>query len=77
MIDQAYKGTRGTRPEDIWRHSRIGFSKVAESFGCLGTRVEHPNDLNEVLRQALSANRPVVVDVVSDEQAFAREAWKP
>jgi acetolactate synthase-1/2/3 large subunit len=77
LIDRAYKGTRGTRPEEIWRHSRTDFSKVGESFGCLGIRVERPDDLNGALRTAFSANRPVVVDVVSDERAFAREPWTP
>jgi len=39
------------------------FSKVAEGFGCLGLRVEKPEQLKPALKQAFSAKGPVVVDV--------------
>jgi acetolactate synthase I/II/III large subunit len=39
------------------------FSKVAEGFGCLGLRVEKPEQLKPALQQAFSAKGPVVVDV--------------
>jgi acetolactate synthase-1/2/3 large subunit len=39
------------------------FSKVAEGFGCLGLRVEQPEQLKPALKRAFSAKGPVVVDV--------------
>lgn len=77
LIDDAYRGTQGKHPEDVWRHRSTDFSKVAESFGCRGIRVEDPKDLNDALREAFAENRPVVVDAVSDERAFAQKAWAP
>jgi acetolactate synthase-1/2/3 large subunit len=35
-------------------------------MGCLGIRVERPGDIQSALEQALAADRPAVVDVVSD-----------
>ena len=37
--------------------------QVAEGFGCLGYRVESKERLVPVLREALSAGRPAVVQV--------------
>ena len=77
LFDKAYGGIQRGRSDEMWRHSDINFAKVAESFGCVGMRVEDPKDLNEALRKAFSLNRPVVIDAVSDERAFAVEPWVP
>ena len=77
LFDKAYGGIQRGRSDEMWRHSDINFAKVAESFGCVGMRVEDPKDLNEALRKAFSLNRPVVIDAVSDERAFAAEPWVP
>jgi len=34
-------------------------------------RVEKPGDLGPAIRQALKANRPVIIDVVTDIEALA------
>jgi acetolactate synthase I/II/III large subunit len=77
LFDKAYGGTQRGRADEMWRHSDIDFSKVAESFGCVGMRVERPDDLNPALKEAFAAGRPVVIDAISDERAFAKEAWAP
>jgi thiamine pyrophosphate-dependent acetolactate synthase large subunit-like protein len=38
-------------------------------------RVERPGDLRNALEQALEANRPVVVDVVTDIEALPQPPW--
>ena len=40
-------------------------------MGALGIRVEEPKGLPAALAQALAANRPVIIDVVTDIDALA------
>lgn len=77
LFDKAYGGEQRGRADEMWRHSNINFAKVAESFGCVGMRVEDPRDLDGALREAYAANRPVVIDAVSDERAMAKQPWLP
>ena len=44
----------------------VDIVKYAESFGAAGLRVEQPEDLTAVLKQAFSMDGPVVVDVPVD-----------
>ena len=67
----------GARTEDLWRFEKIDFAAVARSLGCEGIRVEHPGKLKEALTHALTLNKPVVLDVVSDVAAFAPHGWTP
>lgn len=41
---------------------KTDFVKLAEAFGVHGMRMERPEDVEPVLRQALSLNAPVVID---------------
>ena len=50
---------------------KVNFARIAEDMGALGIRVEKPADLPGALAQALAANRPVVIDVVTDIDALA------
>lgn len=50
--------------------SPADFSKVAEGFGCLGIRVEQPDELGPAMRRAFSATGPVVVDVRVNPAAY-------
>jgi acetolactate synthase-1/2/3 large subunit len=40
-------------------------------MGALGIRVEKPADFAPALAKAIAANRPVVIDVVTDIDALA------
>ncbi|MFK4441860.1 acetolactate synthase-1/2/3 large subunit [Caballeronia udeis] len=44
--------------------NEVNFAKVAQSMGCTGIRVENPDEIESVLRQALSTRGPVVLDMV-------------
>jgi thiamine pyrophosphate-dependent acetolactate synthase large subunit-like protein len=46
-------------------------------MGCVGIRVERPEDIRPALDKALAADRPVVVEVVSDVDAMSKRAWRP
>ena len=52
------------RPVGVNLHNP-NFADFARSVGCLGWRVEHPADLAPALREALSANQPALVDVLT------------
>ena len=55
--------------------TRLKFARVAEDLGCLGLRVEKPSELSGALASALAAERPVVVDVVTDINALPAPPW--
>ena len=53
--------------------SPANFAKVAEGFGCLGLRVERPEDLAAAMRRAFAHDGPVVVDVVVNPHAYTAQ----
>jgi acetolactate synthase-1/2/3 large subunit len=70
-------GNRPGRGEELIRFGPTDFTKVAASFGVRGIRVEQPGDIAAALAEALAANEPVLVDVVTDLEPRAPEAWSP
>jgi len=70
-FDRAYGGQQTNQGRELWTFNRMNFARVAEEIGALGIRVEHPSELSPALRQALAADRPVVIDVVTDIEALA------
>ena len=77
LIDNAYGGKQTDAGGDMWKFRNTDFAKVAESFGCVGMRAETPADVAGALEKAFTLDRPVVIDAVSDVNAFARRAWSP
>ena len=75
LFDKAYGGKQRGKSEEMWRFLPTDFAKIAENFGCVGLRVESPGDLEGALRHAMTLNRPVVIDAISDVGAMARPAW--
>jgi acetolactate synthase-1/2/3 large subunit len=55
----------------MWTFTKVNFARVAQDMGAIGIRVEQPGELGGALRQALAADRPVIVDVVTDIDALA------
>lgn len=70
-FDRAYGGTQTEQARELWVFTDIDFSKLAESMGAMGIRVERPADFAPALERALEANRPVVIDVATDIEAVA------
>jgi acetolactate synthase I/II/III large subunit len=73
-FNAAYGGRQDSGFE-MWNFEKTDFVKLAESMGCLGLRVERPDGLRGALERAFAAERPVVLDVVSDINALAPRAW--
>ena len=61
----------------LWRMRRTDFAAVADGFGCVGIHVERPTDIRPALATALAADRPVVIDVHTDDATMAIPAWGP
>jgi len=60
-----------------WSFAPVNFKAVAEGFGVDAFRVEDPAELEATLREALTIDAPVVVEVITDQRALAASAWKP
>jgi acetolactate synthase I/II/III large subunit len=75
LFNAAYGGqpTDGTR--QMWVYQDINLARVAEDMGCLGIRVERPSEIAGALDRAFSANRPVLIDCVTDIAALHDRAW--
>jgi acetolactate synthase I/II/III large subunit len=75
LFDAAYGGQQRGKSREMWVFEDINLAKVAEAMGCFSVRVERPSELKGALERAFAANKPAVVDVVSDINALAARAW--
>jgi len=73
-FDRAYGGEQTEQARELWTYTPVNFARIAEDIGALGIRVEKPGDLKPAIQRALKADRPVVVDVVTDIDALAPTA---
>lgn len=70
-FDRAYGGEQTPQARELWTYTKVNFARIAEDIGALGIRVEKPGDFAPALAKALAANRPVIIDVVTDIDAIA------
>jgi acetolactate synthase-1/2/3 large subunit len=70
-FDRVYGGTQTEQARELWTFSKMNFARIAEDMGALGIRVENAQAFPAALAQALAANRPAVIDVVTDIDALA------
>jgi acetolactate synthase-1/2/3 large subunit len=73
--NKAYGGSQRGRAHEMWKYRDVNFAKVAEEMGCLGIRIDRPEKLSSALARAFSADRPAVVDVVTDFNALPEGPW--
>lgn len=59
FYDRRYSYTDITGPD---------FVKLAEAYGAMGIRVTDPKDVKPAMKQAIAANRPVVIDFVVERE---------
>jgi len=74
-IDAAYGGTQRGFAGEMWRFRPVDYAQVAEEMGCLGIRVERPESMGPALARAFAADRPVLIDSVTDVEAFPMPSW--
>lgn len=68
---------RAGNPGDLFDFGDASFAALAREMGCLGLRVEHPDEIAPAVRQALAAKIPAVVEVITDVRCPAPEPWAP
>jgi acetolactate synthase-1/2/3 large subunit len=59
FFNRRYSYTEMNNPE---------FSKVAEAYGAVGIKITSPSDIRPALEHALSVDRPVVMDFITDPE---------
>jgi acetolactate synthase-1/2/3 large subunit len=70
-FDRVYGGTQTERARELWTFSKVNFARLAEDMGAIGMRVEKPSEIGPAIAKALKADRPVVIDVVTEIDALA------
>jgi acetolactate synthase I/II/III large subunit len=70
-FDRVYGGKQTEKALELWTYTKVNFARIAEDMGAIGIRVEKPSELAPALAKALAANRPVIIDVVTDIDALA------
>lgn len=75
--DRVYGGREHRPPQACWQFIEADFARAAEALGCGAVRVDRPEDLRPALERAFAANRPFVIDAISDIDAVAPRAWVP
>jgi acetolactate synthase I/II/III large subunit len=70
-FDRVYGGKQTEQALELWTYTKVNFARIAEDVGAIGMRVEKPAELAPALQRAYGADRPVVIDVVTDIDALA------
>ena len=75
-VESVY-GERTPGSDELWLFLDADFAAMARSMGCFGITVNKPGDIAGALDQALAAGKPAVVDVKTDVEGIAPQAWTP
>jgi acetolactate synthase-1/2/3 large subunit len=70
-FDRVYGGKQTDKARELWTFRKTDFARIAHDMGALGIRVEQASAFPAALAQALAAQRPAVIDVVTDIDALA------
>jgi acetolactate synthase-1/2/3 large subunit len=68
---------RPGNPGDLFDFGTVSFAALAREVGCLGLQVTQPDEIAPTIQQALAANLPAVVEVITDVNCPAPEPWAP
>jgi acetolactate synthase-1/2/3 large subunit len=70
-FDRVYDGQQTEAAYRLWTFNRVNLARLAEDMGAIGIRVEDPREIAGALRRAFAADRPVILDIVTDIEALA------
>jgi acetolactate synthase I/II/III large subunit len=73
-FDRVYGGKQSEQARELWVFTDVDFARLAEDIGATGIRVEKPEEFGPAMERALEADRPVIIDVVTDMDAVAPAA---
>jgi acetolactate synthase-1/2/3 large subunit len=66
MVRQWQELMHGSRYSESYMDALPDFVKLAEAFGAVGLRAEKPDQVDDLIREMIAVDRPVVADVVVD-----------
>lgn len=75
-VRKMYAGRSGNERE-LYAFEAVSFAQIARDMGCFGIRVEKAEDIRPALEQAMNANSPAVVEVMTDFSARVPPPWAP
>jgi len=72
MVRQWQQLLHGERYSHSYSASLPDFVKLAEAYGGVGLRAEHPDELDDAIRQMIAVDKPVIFDcrVTKEENCF-------
>ncbi len=73
----AMYGDRPGNPGELYRFEAVSFASIAREMGCLGMRVDQPDQIRGAIQEALTADQPVVVEVMTGLDYRAPSPWSP
>lgn len=65
-----YEETGNEAPR-MWTFGSRNFAQIATEMGCVGIRLENPDEIGDILKESFKSGRPTLVDVVSDPNLIA------
>ena len=66
MVRQWQELFHGNRCSESYMDSLPDFVKLAEAFGAVGLRAETPDELDDLIKEMIEVDRPVIADIVVD-----------
>ncbi|MCB1882576.1 MAG: acetolactate synthase 3 large subunit [Geminicoccaceae bacterium] len=66
MVRQWQDFFHGSRHSESYMESLPDFVKLAEAFGAVGLRAEKASDLDDLIKEMIRVDRPVIADIVVD-----------
>lgn len=74
---QTVYGDRPGNPAELYRFESVNFARLAQEKGCNGLRVEQPEQIGEAIQQALTADMPTVIEVLTGLHHRPSAPWSP
>ena len=68
MVRQWQELLHGGRYSESYTDSLPDFVKLAESYKAVGLRAKKPEDLDDVIKEMISTDRPVIADIHVDQE---------
>jgi acetolactate synthase-1/2/3 large subunit len=62
MVRQWQQLLHGNRLSHSYMESLPDFVKLAEAYGCVGIRAQHPGELDDAIEEMIAVKRPVIFD---------------
>jgi len=66
MVRQWQELIHGGRYSESHMHTHPDFVKLAEAFGAVGLRAEKPGEVDDLINEMISVDRPVVAELRTD-----------